>query len=42
MFKRVPGTKDILPEEVGSWQAVEKIARKIFSLYNYHKCAQKR
>ena len=35
MFKRVPGTKDILPEEVSSWQAIETIARKIFSLYNY-------
>ena len=35
MFKRVPGTKDILPEEIGVWQAIETIARKIFSLYNY-------
>ena len=35
MFKRVPGTKDILPEEISSWQAIETIAHKIFSLYNY-------
>ncbi|MFA5200505.1 MAG: histidine--tRNA ligase [Candidatus Omnitrophota bacterium] len=35
MFKRVPGTKDILPEEVFSWQKAEKAARQIFSLYNY-------
>ena len=35
MFKRIPGTKDILPQESSSWQAVEVIARKIFSLYNY-------
>ncbi|MFA6357326.1 MAG: histidine--tRNA ligase [Candidatus Omnitrophota bacterium] len=35
MFKRVPGTKDILPEEASSWQTVEARARKIFSLYNY-------
>ena len=35
MFKRVPGTKDILPDEVSSWQKVEEISRKIFSLYNY-------
>ncbi len=35
MFKRIPGTKDILPQESSSWQAVENTARKIFSLYNY-------
>ena len=35
MFKRIPGTKDILPEEASSWQAAESIARKIFLLYNY-------
>lgn len=36
MFKRVPGTKDILPNETGSWQAIETTARNIFSLYNYY------
>jgi histidyl-tRNA synthetase len=35
MFKRIPGTKDILPEETFSWQNVEAIARRIFSVYNY-------
>jgi len=35
MFKRIPGTKDILPDEITSWQMAEAIARKIFSLYNY-------
>ncbi|MDD3345051.1 MAG: histidine--tRNA ligase [Candidatus Omnitrophica bacterium] len=35
MFKRIPGTKDILPEEAGGWQAIEKTARETFSLYNY-------
>ena len=35
MFKRIPGTKDILPEEITSWQAAEATARNIFSLYNY-------
>ncbi|MDD4894861.1 MAG: histidine--tRNA ligase [Candidatus Omnitrophica bacterium] len=35
MFKRIPGTKDILPEEVSNWQAIEEATRKIFSLYNY-------
>ncbi|MCX5694661.1 MAG: ATP phosphoribosyltransferase regulatory subunit, partial [Candidatus Omnitrophica bacterium] len=36
MFKRVVGTKDILPQESFSWQAAEAIARKTFSAYNYH------
>jgi len=35
MFKKVSGTKDILPEEVSWWQEIEAISRKIFSLYNY-------
>jgi len=35
MFKRVPGTKDILPDETGHWQVIEEAARNIFSLYNY-------
>ncbi|MFA5090379.1 MAG: histidine--tRNA ligase [Candidatus Omnitrophota bacterium] len=35
MFKRIPGTKDILPEEISCWQEIEKISRKIFSIYNY-------
>jgi len=35
MFKRVPGTKDILPEEISIWQEIEATARNIFSLYNY-------
>lgn len=36
MFKKVPGTKDILPDETGRWQTIEAIARNIFSLYNFH------
>jgi len=35
MFKRVPGTKDILPEETPFWQAIEAASRKVFLLYNY-------
>ena len=35
MFKRVPGTRDILPEEIAYWQKLEAVARKVFSLYNY-------
>jgi histidyl-tRNA synthetase len=35
MIKKIPGTKDILPNEVSWWQEIEKISRNIFSLYNY-------
>jgi len=35
MYKVIPGTKDILPEEVSRWQEIEDISRKIFSVYNY-------
>ncbi|MDD4939711.1 MAG: histidine--tRNA ligase [Candidatus Omnitrophica bacterium] len=35
MFKRTPGTKDILPEEALRWQAIEETTRAVFSLYNY-------
>jgi len=35
MFKRIPGTKDILPGEASWWQKIEEISRKIFSRYNY-------
>ncbi len=32
----VRGFKDILPEESGKWQHVEKIARQIFASYGIH------
>ncbi len=35
MFKRIPGTRDILPHEMSKWHALEHVARRIFSLYNY-------
>ncbi|MCX7927585.1 MAG: histidine--tRNA ligase [Candidatus Omnitrophica bacterium] len=35
MFKKIAGTKDILPEEVGLWQQIEGVSRRIFSLYNF-------
>ncbi|MDD5561223.1 MAG: histidine--tRNA ligase [Candidatus Omnitrophica bacterium] len=35
MFKRIPGTKDILPDEAGRWQTIEATARQILALYNY-------
>ena len=31
----VKGTKDILPKEVESWQALERLARETFELYGY-------
>jgi histidyl-tRNA synthetase len=31
----VKGTKDILPAEVGAWQAFEATARRVFELYGY-------
>ncbi len=35
MFKRIPGTKDILPDQIDVWQTIEAISREAFSLYNY-------
>lgn len=35
MFKKVPGTKDILPGETAWWLKIEESSRRIFSLYNY-------
>ncbi len=35
MFKRVTGTKDILPQESAGWQELEQTSRNIFSIYNY-------
>jgi histidyl-tRNA synthetase len=34
-YKKIPGTKDILPDEAEFWQKIEENARYIFSLYNY-------
>ena len=35
MYNRIPGTKDILPQEVLEWQKLEEIARSVFASYNY-------
>ncbi|MBI4707795.1 MAG: histidine--tRNA ligase [Candidatus Omnitrophica bacterium] len=35
MYKRIAGTKDILPDEVVLWQQIEQTIRQVFSLYNY-------
>jgi histidyl-tRNA synthetase len=38
MYKRVAGTKDILPQEICQWQEIEDTARRIFALFNYREC----
>jgi histidyl-tRNA synthetase len=38
MFKKVSGTRDILPEEAFLWQRIEGISRDIFSIYGYQEC----
>lgn len=35
MYKRITGTKDILPQEAPHWQKIEAVSREVFSLYNY-------
>lgn len=35
MFKKIPGTRDIFPEETSSWQEIERLSRNVFSIYNY-------
>ena len=36
MFLQVPrGTKDILPQEISSWQEIESKSRHLFGLYHY-------
>ncbi len=35
MYKAIRGTKDILPDEVGKWQLLERKAAQIFSLYGF-------
>ncbi|MCM8797443.1 MAG: histidine--tRNA ligase [Candidatus Omnitrophica bacterium] len=34
-YKKIPGTKDILPDEALWWEKIELSARDIFRLYNY-------
>ena len=34
-FRSIKGTKDILPDEVGTWQAVEAVVRNVMHNYNY-------
>lgn len=34
-IKAVPGTKDILPDEIGGWYRIEELSRKIFNRYNF-------
>ncbi|MGE5197029.1 MAG: histidine--tRNA ligase [Deltaproteobacteria bacterium] len=35
MFKKVAGTKDILPGEISRWQKIEEESRRTFEVYNY-------
>jgi histidyl-tRNA synthetase len=35
MLKRLRGTKDILPADVGAWRRIESSARDIFDIYGY-------
>jgi histidyl-tRNA synthetase len=34
-FSSLPGTRDLLPEEISRWQMVEAIARRIFDQYGF-------
>jgi len=34
-IKRLKGTQDILPNQIGTWQRIEDISRKVFSTYSY-------
>ena len=35
MITSIKGFSDILPEEVGAWQRVESVARRVFKVYNF-------
>jgi histidyl-tRNA synthetase len=35
LYKRIPGTRDILPQEISMWQFIESSCKDIFSLYNF-------
>src|SRR6185312_8472549 len=35
-IKAVRGTRDLLPPETESWNQVERAAREVFALYNFH------
>jgi len=34
-IKSIRGTKDILPEEISQWTALEELARQLFAIYGY-------
>ncbi len=36
MIKAVRGTRDLLPPDTDLWNHLEKIAREVFALYNFH------
>jgi len=35
MYQKMKGTYDVLPDEVGKWQALEKVIRNVSKIYNY-------
>jgi len=35
MYNKIPGTKDILPDEVSWWQNIEQLSRSVFSIFNF-------
>ncbi len=34
-YKNLPGTRDLLPEDIASWQWVEELARRVFARYGF-------
>lgn len=35
MYQKMKGTYDVLPDEVGKWQQLEKVIRNVSKIYNY-------
>lgn len=35
MYNKIPGTKDILPDEVSWWQHIEQVSRSVFAAFNF-------
>lgn len=36
MIRAIKGTRDLLPPDTATWNRVERIAREVFQVYNYH------
>ncbi len=35
MIRRIKGTQDILPNEIGKWQELEEVMRNVSKLFNF-------